>query len=68
MTQQTVSSAFERELKTILDRERQRVASVIISGIAIQSIEQYRERVGEMNALNLVYDLCAEAAENVNKR
>lgn len=68
MSQQTVSSAFERELRAIIDRECERVAGIMISGVAIQSIEQYRERVGEMNALRSMYDLCTEAAENVSKR
>lgn len=61
-------SAFEYELKLILDRECNRIAEIMVSGVAIQTIEQYRERVGEMNAMKNMYDLCAEAAENMSKR
>ena len=59
---------FERELRALLDVECQRVAEILVSGIAIQTMEQYREKIGELNALRQVYELCGMAAENASKR
>lgn len=63
----TISTAFERELiKLILERRSEIVANMI-GGLAIKTIEEYRESVGRIAALDEVISLCDEVSTIVNK-
>lgn len=64
---QTTSSVFERELRRLISEERHHIATNIVGGYSITSIDQYREAVGKIAALDLVIELCDEAQTVVNK-
>ena len=64
---QTASSVFERELRKLISEERHRIATNIVGGHSITSMEEYREAVGKIAALDMVVDLCDETQTIVNK-
>ena len=64
---QTASSVFERELRRLISEERHHIATNIVGGHSITSMDQYRESVGKIAALDLVIELCDEAQTIVNK-
>jgi hypothetical protein len=64
---QTTSSVFERELRRLISEERHHIATNIVGGRSITSIEEYREAVGKIAALDMVIDLCDDAQKIVNK-
>jgi hypothetical protein len=64
---QTTSSVFERELRRLISEERHHIATNIVGGHSITSMDQYREAVGKIAALDLVIELCDEAQTVVNK-
>jgi len=64
---QTTSSVFERELRRLISEERHHIATNIVGGHSITSMDQYREAVGKIAALDLVIELCDEAQTIVNK-
>lgn len=64
---QTTSSVFERELRRLISEERHHIATNIVGGHSITSMEAYREAVGKVAALDMVIDLCDEAQKIVNK-
>lgn len=64
---QTTSSVFERELRRLISEERHHIATNIVGGHSITSMEQYREAVGKIAALDMVIDLCEDAQTIVNK-
>ncbi len=64
---QSVSSVFERELKRLISEERNHIATVIVGGHSIKTIEEYREAVGKIAALDMVVELCDDAQKIVNK-
>jgi hypothetical protein len=64
---QTTSSVFERELRRLISEERHHIATNIVGGHSITSMEQYREAVGKIAALDMVIDLCDDAQTIVNK-
>ena len=64
---QTTSSVFERELRRMISEERHHIASNIVGGHSITSLEQYREAVGKIAALDMVIELCDDAQTVVNK-
>jgi hypothetical protein len=64
---QTTSSVFERELRRLISEERHHIATNIVGGHSITSMEAYREAVGKIAALDLVVELCDEASKIVNK-
>ncbi len=64
---QSVSSVFERELKRLIAEERAHLAALIVGGHSIKTIEEYREAVGKIAALDMVVDLCDDAQKVVNK-
>lgn len=63
----TVSTAFERELIKLINERKSQLADNIVGGLAISSLEEYREHVGKIAALNEVLSMCDEAASTVNK-
>jgi hypothetical protein len=64
---QTASSVFERELRRLISEERNHIATNIVGGHSITSIEQYREAVGKIAALDMCIELCNDAQAIVNK-
>lgn len=64
---QSVSSVFERELKRLIAEERNHIAEVIVGGHSIKTMEEYREAVGKVAALDMVIELCDDAQKIVNK-
>jgi hypothetical protein len=64
---QSVSSVFERELRRLIAEERNHIAEVLVGGHSIKSMEEYREAVGKVAALDLVIELCDDAQKVVNK-
>jgi hypothetical protein len=64
---QTTSSVFERELRRLISEERHHIATNIVGGRSITSMEEYREAVGKIAALDMVIDLCDDAQTIVNK-
>lgn len=65
---QTVSSVFERELAKLIHERRKNLIENVASGLAITTMEQYREAVGRIAELNEIEELMAIAADNVSKR
>ena len=64
---QTTSSVFERELRRLISEERHHIATNIIGGHSITTLDQYREAVGKIAALDMVIELCDDANSVVNK-
>jgi hypothetical protein len=64
---QTASSVFERELRRLISEERHHIATNLVGGHSITSMEEYREAVGRIAALDLVIELCDDAQTIVNK-
>ena len=64
---QTASNVFERELRRLISEERHHIATNIVGGHSITSMEAYREAVGKVAALDMVIELCEEAQTIVNK-
>ena len=64
---QTTSSVFERELRKLISEERHHIATNIVGGHSITTMEEYREAVGKIAALDMVIDLCDDAQTVVNK-
>ncbi len=64
---QTASTVFERELRRMISEERHHIASNIVGGHSIKTIEEYREAVGRIAALDMVVELCDDAQTIVNK-
>jgi len=64
---QTASSVFERELRRLINEERHHLATNLVGGHSITSMEAYREAVGKIAALDLVIELCDDAQTIVNK-
>lgn len=64
---QTASSVFERELRRLISEERHHIATNLVGGHSITTMEEYREAVGRIAALDLVIELCDDAQTIVNK-
>lgn len=64
---QSASTVFERELRRLIAEERNHIAQVLVGGHSIKTIEEYREAVGKIAALDMVIDLCDDAQTIVNK-
>lgn len=64
---QTTSSVFERELRRLISEERHHIATNIVGGHSITTIEEYREAVGKVAALDMVIELCDDAQAVVNR-
>lgn len=63
----TISTAFERELvKTILERKSE-IISNLAGGLAIKTIEEYREAVGKISAFDEVISMCEDVSTSINK-
>jgi len=62
-----VSTAFERELEKLIQGRIEILSENIVGGMAVSSMEEYREAVGRIAELKEVLSLCEEAASNVNR-
>jgi len=62
-----VSTAFERELEKLIQARIEILSENIVGGMAVSSMEEYREAVGRIAELREVLSLCEEAASNVNR-
>lgn len=63
----TVSTAFERELIKLIMERRAEIVSNMAGGLAIKTIEEYREAVGKISAFDEVMSLCEEVSTTINK-
>lgn len=63
----TISTAFERELIKLIMERRAEIVSNMAGGLAIKTIEEYREAVGKISALDEVISLCDEVTTIINK-
>lgn len=63
----TISTAFERELIKLIMERRAEIVSNMAGGLAIKTIEEYREAVGKISALDEVISLCEEVSTTINK-
>lgn len=63
----TISTAFERELIKLIMERRAEIVSNMAGGLAIKTIEEYREAVGKISALDEVISLCGEVSTTINK-
>lgn len=64
----TTMDAFRRELTKLIDDRRKSIIENVTSGLAITSMEQYREHVGRLSEQVEILDLMDEAEANVRKR
>jgi hypothetical protein len=62
-----VSTAFERELEKLIQARIEILSENIVGGMAVSSMEEYREAVGRIAELKEVLSLCEEAASTVNR-
>lgn len=65
---QTTMNAYQRELRALIAERRKSIIENVTSGLAITTIEQYREHVGRLSELTEVLELMEEAETNVSKR
>jgi hypothetical protein len=63
----TVSTAFERELIKLIMERRAEIVSNMAGGLAIKTIEEYREAVGKISAFDEVVSFCEEVSTTINK-
>jgi hypothetical protein len=63
----TYGSAFERELAKLIAERRKTLTENVVSGVAIDTMERYREAVGRIAELEEVLSLFEIANENVSK-
>jgi len=63
----TISTVFERELIKLINERKALLTNNIVGGLAISTLEEYREHVGRIAELNEVLSMCDEAASVVNK-
>jgi len=62
-----VSTAFERELKKMIQHRIEDLSVNVCLGLNVSSIEEYREAVGRISELKEVLSMCDEAATTINK-
>lgn len=60
-------AAFERELAKLIAERRKTLIENIVSGVAIQTMERYREQVGRISELDEVLSLFEIANKNVSE-
>lgn len=64
----TTMDAFRRELTKLIEDRRKNMIENVTSGLAITTIEQYREHVGRLSEQMEILELMDEAETNVRKR
>ena len=63
----TYGSAFERELAKLIAERRKTLTENVVSGVAIQTMERYREMVGRLAELEEVLSMFEVANANVSE-
>lgn len=61
------SSLFESKLRQRIEDEIERDTKILVTGQKVQTIEQYREAVGRLSALNAVLGYCDEVNDDLSK-
>jgi hypothetical protein len=64
---QTISTVFERELAKMIAERKKILIQNVVSGVAIHTMESYREHVGRLAAFDEVLEMFDEANTIVNK-
>lgn len=64
----TYSSVFERELHRLINAKIEEMKEQLSTGVAVNSIETYREKVGRIAGLRDALDLFEDANDIVEKR
>ena len=64
----TYASVFERELAKLINARIEDLKNELSTGIAVDSIENYRQKVGKVAGLREALELFEEANETANKR
>jgi hypothetical protein len=62
-----VSTAFERELKKMIQNRIEDLSVNVCLGLNVSSMEAYREAIGRISELKEVLLMCDEAATTINK-
>ncbi len=65
---QTISTVFEREVAKLIAERKKSLIEIVTSGVAIQSMESYREYVGRLSELDEVLQMFDEANTNISKQ
>ncbi len=60
-------TAFERELAKLILERKKSLTENVVSGVAIQTMERYREYVGRIAELDEVLSLFEVAEKNVSE-
>ncbi len=65
---QTISTVFEREVAKLIAERKKSLIEIITSGVAIHSMDVYREYVGRLSELDEVLQMFDEANTNIQKQ
>lgn len=65
---QTVSTVFEREVTKLIAERKKSLIEIVTAGVAIQSMDVYREYVGRISELDEVLQMFDEANTNISKQ
>jgi len=65
---QTISTVFEREVVRLIAERKKSLIEIVTTGVAIQSMESYREYVGRLSELDEVLQMFDEANANISKQ
>lgn len=65
---QTVSTQFEREMAKLIAERRKNLIEIVTTGVAISTMEGYREYIGRISELNEVMQMFDEANTNISKQ
>ncbi len=65
---QTTSTLFEREVAKMIAERKKSLTEIMIAGVAIHSMESYREYVGRLSELDEVLQMFDEANTNISKK
>ena len=65
---QTISTVFEREVAKLIAERKKSLIEIVTSGVAIQTMESYREYVGRLSELDEVLQMFDEANTNISKQ
>lgn len=60
-------AAFERELAKLIAERRKTLVENVVSGVAVHTMERYREQVGRISELDEVLSLFDIANKNVSE-
>lgn len=63
----TYGSAFEREITKLIAERRKNLTENVVSGVAVQTMERYREYVGRISELDEVVSMFEIANKNVSE-